>query len=134
MNKLLPKNYLDWLSSIDIEDSLLYGDRGWYLMDETELSENITIDGIISPAYAQLISLVITQFEVTGQDNIISNTGELFTIERIRKCVAIGESNGAPLFVDVSKDNSLWCYYSDGGEIEKVSDSLDYFIEKAIVE
>ena len=109
MNKLLPKNYLAWLSSIDIEDSLLYGDRDWYLMDETELSENITIDGIISPAYAQLISLVITQFEVTGQDNIISNTGELFTIERIRKCVAIGESNGAPLFVDVSKDNSLWC-------------------------
>ena len=129
-----PQYYLEWLSLQNTEEVYLYAKRDWYLMDEGELFEEVSIDKKCSPAYAQLTSIVKTQLEITGENTVESLSGEnFFSIERVKQCATIGQCNGAPLFVDLGGQHSLWCYYSDGGDIEKVAANLEEFINNAII-
>ena len=125
MNNLLPKYYIDWLSQMDIDDCVEYMDRDWNLDNLEELQKPVKIDRRTMPSYMQLASFMKTLLEVTGSSPL--------SIDKAEKCIVIGHCNGDPLFISPD-DYSLWCYYLDGGDIEKVGASLQHFIETAIVD
>ena len=102
MDLNLPTYYLDWISSLDLEDPVVFEGRDWYLFSSEELVEEITIDGQSTPTFMQLQSFLSTLKEVAGQSPI--------SMEEGLDCITIGESNGDPLFYKKS-DYSLWCYH-----------------------
>lgn len=121
----IPDYYLNWISSLDLDEPVNYEKKDWYLYSLEELSNDTTIDSYTTPTYMQLQSFLKTQREVTGEAPLSNDD--------VAQCITIGENNGDPLFFK-KNDNSLWCYYVDGGDIEKICDSLKTFVKESRID
>ena len=125
----LPKEYFVWLKSIP--DFIEYSDREWCISSLSELEESVNIDGMKTPSWKQLSSYLTTYQQVTGENHACDQNGKKIPLERLRKCITIGDYNGDPLFIDPSDKFSVWCYHHDGGDVEKLAPSLKDFTKGA---
>ena len=125
MKNILDDDYFPWLSSLGVPYYVVYRDHEWELFNEQKLNEEINIDGLITPRWKQLESFAQTYSEVTGEDETVDQFGNAFSLERLKKGITIGDDNGDPLFIDPKDSNSVWCYHHDGGDVEKLCNSLE---------
>ena len=123
---ILPSYYTEWLSSIDTAEVVCYRGNEFYLFPESELTDEVTIDKNTVNTFNQLYSFIKTQLEVSGCSPL--------TIEQCSSCITIGTDNGNPVFIDLTRDSELFCYYLDGGYVEaKGGNLLSLIMEAEIV-
>ena len=127
----LPKNYLKWLGGLGEEMYAEFGGRQWKLAQREELLELLNIDGTEAPYIEQARLYVKTIAEVTGESNTFDQHGNEIPFPRIASFLTIGCDNEDLLCVDPSDGFSVWCFYpSEGGNVERVADSLDQWMDQ----
>ncbi len=112
----LPGYYKKWLDSIDTDVEVSYRGSEFYLYSEHELTDERTIDKSTVKTFNQLHVFIKTQLEVSGCAPL--------TVKQCNTCITIGEDNGNPVFIDLTRDSELFCYYLDGGYIEAKGGNL----------
>ncbi|WP_287590525.1 hypothetical protein [Shewanella sp.] len=123
---ILPSYYTEWLNSIDTAEAVCYRGSEFYLLSESELADEITIDKNTVNTFNQLYAFIKTQLEVSGSSPL--------TIEQCSTCITIGTDNGNPVFIDLMRDSDLFCYYLDGGYIEAKGGNLLSLSMEAIID
>jgi hypothetical protein len=124
----IPVKYLDYLNSkkFKTELELLKEEESFKIFTADELREIVNIDGEQFVAARQLKGYALSLngiIENYGKDN------EFFTLDDLSDSITIGEENNRLLFIDSRDHNSLWIFYTDGGnEIEKTNLTLDQLI------
>ena len=68
--------------------------------------------------------------EATGESSTEDDEGNEIPFSRIAGWLTIGCNNEDLLCVDPADKYSVWVFYpSDGGDVEKLADSLEEFLE-----
>lgn len=128
----LPQNYLNWLDSIGEGAYVEYDDREWGITGREELLEPIPLNDDEAPYIEQAALYVKMLAEVIGETTTVDDEGNEIPYSRIGGWLTIAEDNEDLLCVDPEDDFSVWAFYpSEGGDVEKLSDSLDDFLEDA---
>ena len=119
----LPEEYLAWIESIDTSKEFCFkGGTVIKLYSKPELeakyssASNYFEKNVFVNEKQELIAEAINEKNLT--------TNYLFTIERISKCITIGESNNNFVFTDPFDNYSVWsvilvnqCVFEDNGNI-----------------
>ena len=127
----LPNNYKEWLSHVKDAYCVSYNGRCWFISTLDEMKQDVVIDKRCTPAWQQLKSLTEMFAELSGVEVTTDQEGKEIELKRLSGCVVIGDDNGDPLYFDPSDNNSVWCYYLGGGDVEKITNSLEQFMKKA---
>jgi hypothetical protein len=127
----LPDYYFDWLDKLEEVECVKHSDKFWFISTIDELNEEVSIDKNKTPFWQQLKSCAAMYKELTQEKATVDQKGNQFPLERLSSCIVIGGDNGDPLFSDPSDGYSIWCYYLDGGDVEKLSDSIKSFIKES---
>ena len=79
-----------------------------------------------SVAWADMIE------EYTGRDwTKITNSRKRFKLDRLRACITIAEENGDFLLLDPMDNFSVWIYWHDGDDVQRIADSFANWLEKS---
>lgn len=124
----LPQSYRDWLNGLESARTVEFDDREWKLDDIDQLQSPVTIDGRTAPRIGRLKLYADTFEEVTGETETVTDEGEPFPLTRVRQGLAIGDDNGDPLYIDPDDGNSVWVYHHDGGDVERLAESVEEWI------
>lgn len=124
----LPEMYFTWLKDIENVYCIEHSDRDWFISNHEELLEHVEIGKSTVPSWQQLRLLTKEYSDFTGASQTVDESGRSISLDRLSSCIVIGESNGDPLYCDPSDNNSIWCFHHDGGDVEKLSGSLESFI------
>jgi hypothetical protein len=128
----LPDRYLTWLAGIAEGACAHFGDRDWELTPREKLLEIVNIDGNKAPYINQAELFVKSLVEVTGCSSTVDRDGNEIPSTRVAGFLTIGYDNEDLLCVDPSDGFSVWCFGpSEGGDVEKIADSLDQWINQA---
>lgn len=100
----------------------------WLLRTVSALLEPSDVDGNTQPFVQVLAAYAKTLREFMG-DSTADRDGNPFGLDRLAGCVAIGRENTETLFLDPSDGFSVWCFYPDGGDVRKLSDSFDAWLQ-----
>jgi hypothetical protein len=121
-----------WLKEVEPFYCVEFGERFWFIESLESLEKPTNVNGNVTPSWCQLQSYVKMYREVfDGQEYLLDNKSQEFTFKRLNSCIAIGDDNGDPLFIDPSTNYSVWCLYHDGADIEKLSEDFTQFSNTA---
>lgn len=127
----LPEKYLKWLAGVDEEAYAEFDDREWALASREELLETINVDDAEAPYLEQAKLYLNTIAEVTGESSTVDDEGNEIAFSRIKTWLTIGSDNEDLLCVDPGDKYSVWGFFpSEGGDVERLADSLDDFMEE----
>ncbi|WP_339726851.1 SMI1/KNR4 family protein [uncultured Gimesia sp.] len=125
----LPEKYLKWLDGIDEDAYLEIEDWQWALAGRKELLQTIEIneDETIWIDQARLLVKIIE--EVAEESGTEENE---IPFARIAGWLTIGGNEENLLCVDPADKYSVWVFYiNEGGDVEKIANSLDELMEEA---
>ena len=110
--------------------------REWQLYAREELIEERYID--VSPplpAYRQLeaYAKMLASLGVREEVEYDAEGAEVLMLTKAiaKAAFAIGEDNGDVLFIRKDRLGEVWCYHHDGGDIEKLADTVAQLKGKA---
>ncbi len=124
MTNTIPEKYLLWLKSFKGE-SIQLDDRDWSILSIDSLIKIVNIDGVKIQYYKILSSYASSFKEMTGANTTIDQNENNFSLDKLSKCISIGENNGDILFINPEDNNSVWCYYPAGGDVEKLISTFE---------
>ncbi len=128
----LPKEYLAFLETHDGAKSYDFdGLDSWWLDTKSELLKVINVDGRELQAIYQLKSFSDSLKEHVDDDLTEDENGEPYPIARLAQGLAIGNNNGDILFLDPTDRYSVWIYYHDGFDVEKLASSFAQWLATA---
>lgn len=112
-------------------NEVVYNDEQWTIYSKSQLLADYNLDGLVTPLWQQTKSISSILLDVLDDDYVECDKGETFKLDRLSKCVAVGDVNGNILFVDVADGGSMWCIYYDDADVEFICSSIDIFISEA---
>ena len=124
----LPNEYLNFLSTHSGSQPYEYDHVTWWIATSNELHEQVNIDGKDFPFINQLRGYVSTLKGFFGEDFM---PNENYSLSRLEEGIAIADGNGDVLFLDPKDNFSVWHFYHDGGDVERVSSSFSQWLEMA---
>ncbi|WP_417379169.1 hypothetical protein [Gimesia sp.] len=126
----LPDNYLLWLDSLEAEAYAEFDEREWEIASREELQELLEIDDY-EVSYIDQANLYVKLIQdITGDSMTMDEEGNRIPFSRIATWLTIGYDNEDLLCVDPADNFSVWGFYpSEGGDVEKLADNLDEFLE-----
>ncbi|MDP6543066.1 MAG: SMI1/KNR4 family protein [Phycisphaerae bacterium] len=128
----LPAEYTTFLESHSGTQPYVYDNvDGWWLATSDKLLESVNIDGKKHPYVHQLRGYVATLRDVFQSEATTDADGKDYAFERLAAGLAIGDNNGDTLFLDPSNKFAVWCFYHDGGYVEKLAASFAKWLSKA---
>jgi hypothetical protein len=128
----LPEKYLKWLGGLGEEPYVKSGGCEWELATREMLLDPVDIDGNEAPYIEQAKLLVRSIVQATGGTHTVDQDGNEIPNARMEGFLTIGYDNENLLCVDPSDGFSVWCFRpGDGGDVEKLADSLDQWMEEA---
>lgn len=102
--------------------------RYWHLFGKKELLESWEMSGVGEASNYECLKLyVLVQREFSHEDSTLSNVGSI-AFSRVAQGFVIGEENGDYIYIDGEDQHSIWIYYHDGGDVEKIAHSFSDFI------
>ena len=105
--------------------------RYWSIMHMEELLETFEMKDVgIAQNFECLKLYVKNQKEFSINEWTTSNKGNI-PFHRLENGFVFGEENGDYLYFDPEDNFSVWIYYHDGGDVMRVADSFQHFIEKS---
>ncbi|REC62977.1 hypothetical protein DRF65_07005 [Chryseobacterium pennae] len=125
----IPLAYFDYLISgeFDSQISIFSNEENFNLYDLNQLCEKINVDGTSYLTISQLKGFVHSLLEITDR---ISPKGQDLNYKDISNCLTIGSENTKLLCIDYRDQNSLWIFHPDGGDIERISVTLENIIKR----
>lgn len=130
----LPATYLAWLDALGHDATVEFDDREWEMPDRDGLKESVEVDDREASFLRQAKLYVATIREVTGNEFTVDDEENEIPLAVVEKWLTIGEDNGDLLCTDPDDNYSVWCFYpGEGGDVEKVAETLDGWIEEAEV-
>lgn len=103
--------------------------RYWDLMGKEELLISWEMKGVGTARNFECLRLYVSLQKEHGQkEYTTSNVGQI-PLERIESGFVIGHENGDYLYLDSDDNYSVWIYYHDGGDVLRISDSFEEFIQ-----
>jgi len=128
----LPDDYLRFLETHDGSKSFTFDERNsWWLFTKDDLLEAVKIDRRKTVAISQLRCFTESLKDL-GADALEDQDENPFALDRLSNGLAIGINNGDVLFLDPSDDFSVWVYYLDGSDVERLADSFsDWLLASA---
>jgi len=128
----LPDKYLLWLAGIGKKTCAHFGGREWELTPREKLLEIVNVDGNKAPYINQAELFVKSLVECTGCSSTADQDGNEIPSTRVAGFLTVGYDNEDLLCLDPSDGFSVWCFYPcDGGDIEKLADSVDQWMNQA---
>jgi hypothetical protein len=127
----LPAAYLAFLEQHDGDSYYLFNDiDGWRFYTTEELAEVIRINRDKVLAIYQLTAFVSSIRKHIG-DETEDQDGEPYSLDRLAAGLAIGDNNGDVVFLDPTDEYSVWIWYHDGSDVERLADSFERWLEMA---
>jgi len=128
----LPDDYLRFLETHDGSKSFTVDERdSWWLFTKDGLLKAVKIDRRKTVAISQLRCFTESLKDL-GADALEDQDENPFALDRLSNGLAIGINNGDVLFLDPSDDFSVWVYYLDGSDVERLADSFsDWLLASA---
>lgn len=121
----IPLKYLDYLKSKKVKpvQEIFKDQESFKIFNTDELREIVNIDGKQFVTARQLKGYALS---LKGVIKDYGKESGFFTLDNLADSITIGEENSRLLFIDSRDNNSLWVFYSDGGDvIEKANLVLD---------
>ena len=129
----LPTAYQAFLEHHDGEAYYLFNDIDcWRFYSTEELTKVIRVNRDKIPAIHQLSAFVSSIREYVG-DETEDQDGEPYSLDRLAAGLAIGDNNGDVVFLDPTDEYSVWIWYHDGADVERLADSFEQWLEMATV-
>ncbi len=135
--KELPNFYLKFLKENPNGDEIEFNDykdefpdkegRYWEIMGEKELLEEWEMFGVGKAQNYECLKLYVKNQREFGGGFTSSNVGKI-DLDRVELGFVIGSENGDYLYLDSSDNFSVWVYYHDGGDVRKIANSFEKFI------
>ena len=66
-------------------------------------------------------------------DETEDQDGEPYSLDRLAAGLAIGDNNGDVVFLEPTDEYSVWIWYHDGSDVERLADSFEQWLEMATV-
>jgi hypothetical protein len=107
--------------------------RPWSLPSPNDLDEKVVVDGPgEAPFYNCLPLFLHFYLEATGKDTVKSDDKNCSIVkQRVLDGFVFGEENGDYIYLDVHDNCSVWIYYHDGSDVEKVAISFAEWLARA---
>lgn len=124
----IPVFYFDYIFSdeFDPQVSIFSEEQNFHLYDLDQLCEKIKIDGRSYLTISQLKGFAKTVLEKIGER---LPKEQNISYSDISNCLTIGSENTRILFIDNRDNNTLWVFYPDGGDVEKLPITLENIIK-----
>jgi hypothetical protein len=127
----LPTAYLAFLEQHNGDTYYLFNDiDGWRFYTVEELTEVIRVNRDKVQAILQLSAYVSSIRKHIG-DETEDQDGEPYSLDRLAAGLAIGDNNGDVVFLDPTDEYSVWIWYHDGADVERLVDSFARWLEMA---
>ncbi|WP_282609549.1 SMI1/KNR4 family protein [Pelagibius sp. Alg239-R121] len=137
----LPRDYLQFLSKLDVEQDYCFNDdpeehpdfegRCWWFFDEERLARIVEMSRVgAAPAHRQLELYLKCYQDFSDCDSVYSDEGEL-SIARVANGFVVAEENGDLLYLDPHENFSVWIFHHDGSDVTKVAGSIGEWLAKA---
>jgi hypothetical protein len=127
---LFPDSYEQILLSMTGPLHITIKKREWNIYTLEKNYNKIYIDGSSCMAVRQL-SVFSETLQLFNKSNYTDDDkGNKFSLNRLSKCITIGEDNGDLLFLDPSDKYSVWCFFHDGGDVLLLEPKFDSFVKK----
>jgi hypothetical protein len=126
----LPATYLTWLEGLGRKRTVAFDDSQWELATSKQLAKNVNVDGNRAPylEQARLFAQTLAEF----MPHAVDVKNKPFPLARIGEFLTIGTDNEDLLCVDPGDKFSVWRFApSDGGYVERLTDSLTSFMQEA---
>jgi len=118
--------YIDGLSSIRSRSK-----APWFFWGIERLEEVVVVEGASNrKAWNVLASFGEIDKKYRKRSSIPSGSTAI-TFDHLNKAVVIAEENGDYLYFDSLNDFSLWMYFHDSGEVQKVAETFDEWLRSA---
>jgi hypothetical protein len=126
----LPDSYINLVTNLSKipDNEYKFKDRVWLVWNLEELNKKIEVkDAGIEPMFFLLKLYVKIFSNCTGLTDIESSNGSV-PITRVANSFSFAEDNGDYLYMDPFDKCSVWIYYHDGSDVEKVSESFSTWL------
>lgn len=121
----LPGPYSKFLAKHEADEEYETDDGQWCLLAANELLAEVDVDGKKVPAIRQLSAFASSLKDVLGSNATTDDKDKPYPLKRLAAGWAIGtESSGDVLYLDPSDKHSVWIFYHDGGDVERVAKSF----------
>lgn len=118
--------YIDGINSINSSSKI-----PWFFWGIEHLEEDVVIEGASTrKAWNVLASLGEIDKKFRERSSVPSGSGAI-AFDQLNKSVAIAEENGDYLYFDSLNNFSLWMYFHDSGEVQKVAETFDEWLRLA---
>ena len=118
--------YIDGISSIKSKSKI-----PWFFWGVERLEEDVAIEGALNrKAWNVLASFVEIDKKFHKRLSAPSSNAAI-ALDHLNKAVTIAEENGDYLYFDSLSDFSLWMYFHDSGETQKVAETFDEWLRSA---
>lgn len=130
----LPPAYLTFLEGHTGDLSWEYDDiDSWELATRDALSEMVSVDGQSLPYIEQLKGFADTLRDVMGECTTDADDAD-YPLQRLSGGLAIGTNNGDVMYLDPADGFSVWIFYPDGGDVERLESSFAAWMDNAVPE
>lgn len=130
----LPDDYIRFLGTHDGTTSFNFdGRNSWWLFTKDDLVKEIRVDRRRTVTISQLRSFSESLKDL-GADSLEDQDGNPYALERLSDGLAIGSNNGDVMFLDPSDRFSVWVYYLDGSDVERLADSFSGWLAGATID
>ena len=129
-NKKLPDAYINYLKDKMPYDEIDFNGKCWFMLEKDELLETCEMLQVGTAANYERLKLSVKILRDCGSVDTTSNVGKI-DLERVAQGFVIGRDNGDDLYLDASDNFSVWIFYHDGGDVLRIADSFQEFIENA---
>ena len=140
----LPTAYLNFLKANPNGDEHNFCDyadedpeecgRYWNLMSQSELMKSWEMRGVGSARNFESLTLDVKLYrEYATSEFTPSNVGKI-ALDRVAAGFVIGNENGDYLYLDPADAYSVWIYFHDGGDVRKIADTFEQFINSELID
>ena len=127
----LPERYIELVRSVDPNDEYCFEGRYWRFFDEAKLAENVAMSGVGNAPYHHVLKLYIDIYKQFRETDLVCSDSDPLPADRVANGFVVAQENTDLLYLDPQDGNSVWIYYPDGSDVEKVSNSIDEWLDKA---
>lgn len=129
----IPTLYFDYITSsaFDPQVSIFPDEEAFDLYDLEQLCEKIKVDGTSCLTVSQLRGFANTLLDIMGK---IPPKKQDLSTQDLSNCLTIGFGNTRLLFIDCRDNNTLWVFYPDGGDVEKLQITLENIVKGECVQ
>ena len=139
--KVLPQTYLIFLSENPRGTERAFNEhpdenpdfegRYWQFMPGKELLAHFEMHQVGTSRNFECLKLYVkNQREFSINDWTSSNQGNI-PFSRLENGFVFAEENGDYLYFDPADNYTVWIYYHDGGDVLRIADSFEEFLERS---